>query len=501
VLLPQTAPAEGVMQNGVAAHLNGAGDHHPQERDPWNVSEAELPGEENQVAEIPETEVALDEKVGAAERMVCSEEPEKAEVARENDPRYGDFFKSAQIDRSSIVQVVLDLGTHRIGGAGLDKHGKEIIKFNNIPSIVGQIDTGKKNKDGPIYQYCFGFDALDTEGKIKNMTVHRPIIEGIAEEEAPTRELLRFALEQVQGVKYKGWLRMKHKPTFIVPEVLLISVPYGIKNERQRKVMEKLAFDLGIKRIEFMLQTMAALKGAGEDITQNIAIAAVDSGGGTTQVTITCGGECSDGDTINVAGTKVTKDIQEYISREHYIDILPKTAEEIKIAVSEGMNYGRVEVDLEWRDPKEQGKGLVYFPGSKSAEMGVNPRCVVAMEEIMKILDKDAEEMTIMIHRTIMMLKKRNLAMLEDVFARGIFLSGGNSKLKAFRVRLAKMLAGTNTRIICEGDAQELVLIGLIKALQEPFTLEVARFDSSKRPWLHKLSKYGEPIKPGDTKR
>ena len=166
---------------------------------------------------------------------------------------------------------------------------------------------------------------------------------------------------------------------------------------------------------------MAAAIGVGLDVLAPEGNMIVDIGGGSTEIAvISLGGIVAD-QSLRVAGDELTRDIQDYMSRQHNVKVSERMAERIKIHVGSALT------DLGDQAPEDY---IVHGPNRITALPMEVPVCY---QEIAHCLEK-----------TIAKIETAVLAALEetppelyaDIVKNGIYLTGGGALLRGLDKRL-----------------------------------------------------------------
>ena len=93
----------------------------------------------------------------------------------------------------------------------------------------------------------------------------------------------------------------------------------------------------GTKEVYMIFEPMAAALGIGIDVEQPVGSMIVDIGGGTTEIAIIALSGIVADQSIRVAGDVFSKDILDYMRRQHNLLIGERTAEKIKIEVGSAL--------------------------------------------------------------------------------------------------------------------------------------------------------------------
>ena len=146
----------------------------------------------------------------------------------------------------------------------------------------------------------------------------------------------------------RGLIKMVHTGSrLFTPSLkMVIGVPSGSTEVELRAVRDS-AEHAGGREVYLIYEPMAAAIGVGLDVLAPQGNMIVDIGGGSTEIAvISLGGIVAD-KSIRVAGDELTKDIQEYMSRQHNVRVSERMAERIKI------NVGAALTDLGAEAPED----------------------------------------------------------------------------------------------------------------------------------------------------
>ena len=140
----------------------------------------------------------------------------------------------------------------------------------------------------------------------------------------------------------------------------------------------------------------------------------IDIGGGTSEIAvISLGGIVCD-KSIRVAGDDLTHDIEDYMRRQHNINIGERTAERIKIEVGAALQ--------ELEDPPAD-----FAVHGRDLMTGIPKEITVSYQEIAFAIDKTISKIEAAIHSALEMTPPELAA---DIFRTGIYLAGGGALLR-----------------------------------------------------------------------
>ena len=206
----------------------------------------------------------------------------------------------------SSVDVGIDLGTANtiitIGGKGI---------VVNEPSVVAY--DKKKQK-----VLAVGSEAYKMIGRTPEYIIAvKPLKDGVISDNITTEAMVSAFIKKVSS-------SMMLKPRII------LCVPSLITDVENRAVIEA-ALSAGARKVFIIKEPIAALLGAGVDISQAKGAMVVDIGGGTTDIAITSFNGIVKDTSIKLAGTRFDESIIKYISSKYKLVIGEKTAEQAKI--------------------------------------------------------------------------------------------------------------------------------------------------------------------------
>lgn len=205
--------------------------------------------------------------------------------------------------------IGIDLGTANI----IITLGKKGIVLNE-PSVVAY----NKRKREVV---AVGNEAYRMIGRTPEyiVAVH-PLKDGVIADSTMTDALIKEFIRKVSGI---GLTK---------PRVVLC-VPSSVTDVETRAVIEA-AISSGAGKVYIIQEPIAALIGAGVDITKPTGNMVVDVGGGTADVAVVSFNGVVQSRSIKIAGSKFDAAIIRYITNKHKILIGEKTAENVKKSVA-----------------------------------------------------------------------------------------------------------------------------------------------------------------------
>lgn len=295
-------------------------------------------------------------------------------------------------------EIAIDLGTANT----IIYHNDKIVV--DEPSIVAIDKTTNK-------VIAVGKAAQMMRGKEhKHIETIRPLKDGVIADFQAAEEMI------------KGMIRMIYpKRGLFAPSLkMMICIPSGITEVEKRAVRDS-AEHSGAKEVYMIYEPMAAALGMGIDVEAPEGNMIIDIGGGTTEIAVISLGSIVCDKSIRIAGDEFNADIEEFVRRQHNIQIGERSAERLKIEV------GAATVDLE--DPPAD------FPiAGRDTLTGLPKEVYVSSTEIAHCLEKSISK----IEEAIMMaLEITPPELAADIYKKGIYMAGGGSLLRGLDKRIA----------------------------------------------------------------
>jgi len=294
-------------------------------------------------------------------------------------------------------EIAIDLGT-----------ANTIIIYNDKvvvdePSIVAlERNTGKV--------IAVGKKAMMMHGKThENIKTIRPLRDGVIADFKAAEIMIR---EMIKMIGFKN---------NIFPPALkmVICIPSGITEVEERAVKDS-AEQAGAKEVRLIHEPMAAAIGIGIDVLEPTGNMIIDIGGGTSEIAVIALGGIVNNKSIRIAGDDFNADIEEYMRKQHNINIGERTSERIKIEVGAAMT----DIDNPPDDFPVHGRDMLT---------GIPKEITVNYAEIAHSLDKSISKIEAAVLNALEMTPPELAA---DIYRTGIYLAGGGSMLRGLDKRL-----------------------------------------------------------------
>ncbi|MCI8776168.1 MAG: rod shape-determining protein [Oscillospiraceae bacterium] len=282
--------------------------------------------------------------------------------------------------------IGIDLGTANIVMA---VSGKGIVI--NEPSVIA---VNKRTNE----IIAVGRKAFKMLGKAPEyISVIRPLSCGVISDDEMTQCLIREFVRKASGHRL-------FKPRIV------ICVPSFITDVESRAVVEA-AMNAGSRKVYLIQEPIAAILGAGVNMSKARGHLVVDIGGGTTDVAVVSMNGVVTSRSIKTAGNIIDQAIVRYMQKRHKILIGDRTAEMIK---KEMTNL---------YDPNDDVKMNI---GGRSLLKGL-PETVTISE--LEVFDAVEDEVFEIVEAIRSLLEDTPPELVGDIYENGIILTGGGALL------------------------------------------------------------------------
>jgi rod shape-determining protein MreB len=284
------------------------------------------------------------------------------------------------------LDIGIDLGTANII---ITISGKGIVI--NEPSVVAY----DKKKKAVV---AVGKEAYKMIGRTPEYIVAvRPLKDGVISDNDMTQAMI------------KEFIHMANNGVMVKPRVVLC-VPSSVTDVEKRAVVEA-ALSAGARKVFLIEEPIAALIGAGVDISKPNGTMVVDIGGGTADVAIVSFNGIVQSRSIKMAGNKFDAAIIRHITQKYKILIGEKTAEKAKMEIGNVFNpTGNVKMTI-------RGRNLLK---------GLPESLEISDIDIYEALHDNAMEI---VEQVKLVLESTPPELVGDILSSGITLTGGGALL------------------------------------------------------------------------
>ena len=284
------------------------------------------------------------------------------------------------------LDIGIDLGTANII---ITIAGKGIVL--NEPSVVAY----DKKKKAVV---AVGAEAYKMIGRTPEYIVAvRPLKDGVISDNDMTEAMIREFIHMVNG------------GAMMKPRIVLC-VPSSVTDVERRAVVEA-AMSAGARKVFLIEEPIAALIGAGVDISKPNGTMVVDIGGGTADVAIVLFNGIVQSRSIKMAGNKFDQAIIRHITQKYKILIGEKTAEKAKMEIANVF------------DPTGEKKMTIR---GRNLLKGLPESIEISDQDIYDAIHENAMEI---VEQVKLVLESTPPELVGDILSNGILLTGGGAML------------------------------------------------------------------------
>ncbi len=314
----------------------------------------------------------------------------------------------------------IDLGTNNI----------KIYNRNDDSIMVEKNMIAIENKNT---LFAYGNSAFEMYEKAPgNIHISYPLSNGVIADIKNMETLVKYFVTDLQ----KGSLK---------PADFYIAVPTDV-TEVEKRAFYDLIRDANVKAKKIMVVEKAVADGLGLDIDvkNSQGVLVVNVGYDTTEISILSLGGIVLSRLIKVGGVKFDEAIRAAVRREFSLIIGGKTAENVKIALS----------NLE-----DENKGAVVY--GRDIVTGLPVEREIPTQLVEESLE---EHFNTIVDNVKVILERTPPELAADIYRHGIYLTGGSSQVSHLAQRIAQ---GTGLKVNCAENPITSVAIGLSKIIKE----------------------------------
>ena len=291
----------------------------------------------------------------------------------------------------------------------------------------------------------------------KTINAIRPLQNGVIADFEVTRAMIKYFIDKALN-----------KKRFIKSNIV-ICVPVGVTSI-ERRAVEEVAYDSGARKVKLVEEPMAAAIGAGLPVDQPIGNMIIDIGGGTTEIAIISLGGIVESDSLRIAGDDMDVNIKEYIKLKYKMEIGLVTAEKIKMVL------GNASKDYYNKRHKAKNKTEAEDISSEDTaadyteEMEIRGRDIVSGLPLHIIVTGDEvreaiiETINSIVNAIKRVLERTPPELSSDIYANGIYLTGGGALLKGLDIYIEKE---TGLKVYIADNPLQSVALGAGKICEE----------------------------------
>lgn len=291
----------------------------------------------------------------------------------------------------------------------------------------------------------------------KTINAVRPLQNGVIADFEITSAMIKYFINKALN-----------KRRFIKANIV-ICLPVGVTSI-ERKAVEDVAYDSGARKVKLVEEPMAAAIGAGLPVEQAVGNMIIDIGGGTTEIAIISLGGIVESDSLRIAGDDMDVNIKEYIKLKYKMDIGLVTSEKIKMVLG---NASKDYYDKKHRarnKSKDNEENTDESTDTYTQDMDIRGRDIVSGLPLhITVTSDEVREAIIETVNSIVNAIKRVLErtppeLSSDIYANGIYLTGGGALLKGLDIYIEKE---TGLKVYIAENPLQSVALGAGKICEE----------------------------------
>jgi rod shape-determining protein MreB len=292
---------------------------------------------------------------------------------------------------------------------------------------------------------AIGQQAMQMQGKTnEHIKTIRPLKDGVIADFTAAELLIRGLVKLLPTGN--NLFKASHR--------MVICIPSGITEVEKRAVKDSCEH-AGAKDVYMVYEPLAAAVGIGIDITQPSGTMIIDIGGGTTEVAVIALSGIVCEQSIRIAGDVFTRDIVDYMRREHNLLIGERSGEDIKVHIGSALP----DLVSPPADYKIRGRDLMT---------GIPKEIKVTYGEIAYCLDRSIAKIE---EAALKVLEMAPPELSADIYTNGIHLTGGGALLHGLgerlsaKTRLSVQVADDPLRAVVRGTGAILQHLALYESV------------------------------------
>ncbi len=337
------------------------------------------------------------------------------------------FFKNG-------ANVALDLGNNNtlLNDAGNNFLSQpSFIVLNNIDKSIRAV----------------GKDAYEMWGKTnEGFKVIKPLKGGIIADYEAVSKMLKTLVQQAHP----------RRTLFRRFDQLVCGIPYSTTEVEKRALRDALE-QFGARKTFLISEPLAAAIGMNLNVQEPDGKLIVDIGGGITEIALISLSGIVNYRSLEIAGDSFDEEIQNYCKQMYHISIGIQQAEQLKIKTGAACNL------------ESDGPEPVFVVG-KDCTTGIPRNVEIGHAEIADVLNNSLKRIE---NALLEMLDECPPELSGDIYANGIYVTGGSSLLRGLKKRLAAKL---NTLVHQDPNGLLSVSKGISKIIASPTSYKALLF-------------------------
>lgn len=295
------------------------------------------------------------------------------------------------------MDIGIDLGTANIvmttARKGVVLNEASVVAYNRKRRCVMAVGNSAEKMTGRSPKY---------------INLIRPVENGVISDDNMTKVIIREFIMRIMGNQ-------------LVRPRVIVCIPSSITDVESRAVKDAV-MGAGSRKVFLIQEPVAAMIGAGKDISKPYGNLVIDIGGGTTDIAVIALNGIVKSASVKTAGNKLDNSIMRYILNRYKVLIGMKTAEHIKIHLAN-----------------------VSSPDSKRTMLIGGKNIANGLPEQLRISELDAyyavrDDMNDILSAVISVLEKTPPELSSDIYKNGALLTGGGALLKGIDTLIYKEL-------------------------------------------------------------